>query len=83
MLGFFRSLTQKMIYRLQIKKKENHCYSNSLSKLGIGEDEHKINTWERGTAIPLKNFMVDGVWLHLDIYPYGYKDEDFVSLYLH
>ena len=32
-------LTQKMIYRLQIKKKENHCYSNSLSKLGIGEDD--------------------------------------------
>ena len=26
--------------------------------------------------------MVDGVWLHLDIYPYGYKDEDFVSSYL-
>ena len=51
-------------------------------KVRVKSFKHKMDTWERGMAIPLKNFMVDGVRLHLDIYPNGYKDEDFVSIFI-
>ena len=60
----------------------SHSEGHTTYKVRVKSFKHKMNTWERGMAIPLKNVMVDGIRLHLDIYPNGYKDEDFVSIFI-
>ena len=51
-------------------------------KVRVKSFKHKMDTWSMRRAIPLKNFMVDGIWLHMDIYPNGYEEEDCVSIYI-
>jgi len=51
-------------------------------KVRVKSFKHKMNTWKKGRVISLKSFKVDGISLQMGIYPNGYEEEDYVSIYI-